>query len=180
MISVEEVVCLYQRRGAAWYGGERVTQLEHALQCAGLALREGAADELVAAAFLHDLGHLLAENNEIHQYLPLPFLRPAFGSAVLEPIRLHVDAKRYLCFADQGYWVTLSEESKRSLAFQGGPFSARQAAEFLQRPFAADAAKLRLWDDLAKVPGARTPTLADLAKLLGHVTDCHKTATRSA
>src|SRR5262245_58865959 len=180
MISVPDIVELYERKGAALYGGERVTQLEHALQCAGLAQREGAGDELVAAAFLHDFGHLLAENNEIHQYLPLPFLRPAFGNAVLEPIRLHVDAKRYLCFADEGYWASLSNESKRSLTFQGGPFDALQAAAFLRRPFAAEAARLRIWDDLAKVPGAPAPTLADLAKLLAQVTDCHKTATTGA
>lgn len=180
MISVEQIVGLYEDRGAGWYGGERVTQLEHALQCAGLALREGAAQELVAAAFLHDLGHLLAENNEIHQYLPLPFLRPAFGNAVLEPIRLHVDAKRYLCFAEKGYWASLSEESRRSLEFQGGAFDARQAGEFLRRPFAADAAKLRIWDDLAKVPGAATPRLEDIANLLANLASCHKTATTSA
>jgi phosphonate degradation associated HDIG domain protein len=180
MITVDEIIGLYERRGAAWYGGERVTQLEHALQCAGLALREGAAPELVVAAFLHDFGHLLAENNEIHQYLPLPFLRPAFGNAVLEPIRLHVDAKRYLCFAEQGYWASLSAESKRSLEFQGGAFDARQAGEFLRRPFAADAARLRVWDDLAKVPGAPTPTLWDIAKLLADVAGCHKTATAGA
>jgi len=180
MISIDEIVGLYERKGAAWYGGERVTQLEHALQCAGLAQREGAAQELVAAAFLHDFGHLLAENNEIHQYLPLPFLRPAFGNAVLEPIRLHVDAKRYLCFADTRYWASLSDESKRSLEFQGGAFDARQAGEFLRRPFAADAAKLRIWDDLAKVPRAATPRLGDIAKLLTHVASCHKTATAGA
>jgi phosphonate degradation associated HDIG domain protein len=180
VISVEQIVGLYEDKGAGWYGGERVTQLEHALQCAGLALREGATHELVAAAFLHDLGHLLAENNEVHQYLPLPFLRPAFGNAVLEPIRLHVDAKRYLCFADPQYWASLSEESKRSLEFQGGAFDARQAGEFLQRPFAGDAARLRRWDDLAKLPGAATPRLGDIAKLLADVASCHKTATAGA
>jgi phosphonate degradation associated HDIG domain protein len=180
MISVEEIVSLYERKGSAWYGGEQVSQLDHALQCAGLAEREGASAELVVASFLHDIGHLLAPHTEIHQYLALPFLRPAFSNAVLEPIRLHVDAKRYLCFAEKGYWDDLSAASKLSLEMQGGAFDARHASEFVKRPFARDAVKLRLWDDLAKVPGASAPALADIAKLLADVTKCHKTAMTSA
>jgi phosphonate degradation associated HDIG domain protein len=180
MISVEEIVSLYERKGAAWYGGEPVSQLDHALQCAAHAEREGASAELVAASFLHDIGHLLAPHTEIHQYLALPFLRPSFGDAVLEPIRLHVDAKRYLCFAEKGYWDDLSDASKHSLEVQGGAFDAKHAHDFLKRPFARDAVKLRLWDDLSKVPGAPGPTLADMAKLLGTVTHCHKTATAGA
>jgi phosphonate degradation associated HDIG domain protein len=180
MISVEQIVFLYQSKGSAWYGGEPVSQLDHALQCAAHAEREGAAAELVAASFLHDIGHLLAPHTEIHQYLALPFLRPSFGNAVLEPIRLHVDAKRYLCFAEKGYWEDLSGASKRSLEVQGGTFDARRAGEFLKRPYSRDAVKLRLWDDLAKVPGAPAPALADMAKLLDGMTRCHKTATAGA
>ena len=180
MMSVEQIVSLYERKGSAWYGGERVTQLDHALQCAGLAQREGAAAELVAAAFLHDIGHLLAPHTEIHQYLALPFLRPSFGDAVLEPIRLHVDAKRYLCYSEEGYWAGLSEASKRSLELQGGTFDTGQAHEFLKRPFARDAIRLRLWDDLAKVPGAPAAALAEVSAILVNVTRCHKTATAGA
>jgi phosphonate degradation associated HDIG domain protein len=180
MVSVDQIVALYERKGAAWYGGEQVTQLDHALQCAGHAEWEGASAELVAAAFLHDLGHLLAPDTEIHEYLALPFLRPLFGDAVLAPIRLHVDAKRYLCFAERGYWDSLSDASKRSLQVQGGAFDARRAHEFLERRFARDAVKLRLWDDLAKIPGAPAPDLSAMAKLLREVESCHKTATASA
>jgi phosphonate degradation associated HDIG domain protein len=180
MMSVEQIVALYESRGGAWYGGEQVSQLDHALQCAALAMREGAAAELVAAGFLHDIGHLLAPHTEIHQYLALPFLRPIFGDAVLEPIRLHVDAKRYLCYSEEGYWDALSAASKRSLELQGGVFDTRQAHEFLKRRFARDAIRLRLWDDLAKVPGAPAPTLADISALITNVTRCHKTATTGA
>lgn len=134
----------------------------------------------MAASFLHDFGHLLAPHAEIHQYLALPFLRPAFGDAVLEPIRLHVDAKRYLCFAENGYWDDLSAASRRSLEVQGGAFDAKHAHDFLRRPFAREAVQLRLWDDLAKVPGAPAPSLGDMAKVLANVTHCHKTATTSA
>jgi len=180
MLSVGQIVELYQRRGGAWYGGERVSQLDHALQCAALAMRESASAELVAASFLHDIGHLLAPHTEIHQYLALPFLRPSFGDAVLEPIRLHVDAKRYLCYSEEGYRAGLSEASKRSLGLQGGALDTKQAHEFLQRPFAREAIRLRLWDDLAKVPGAPAPTLGQIAELITNVTHCHKTAMTGA
>ncbi|MCM3208608.1 HD domain-containing protein, partial [Paenibacillus illinoisensis] len=130
------------------YSGEPVTQLEHALQSGLLAEASGADEALVAAAFLHDLGHLLNRQgdtpsargiDDLHQYYVLPFLRPLFSDAVLEPIRLHVDAKRCLCRTDAGYFESLSPDSVRSLALQGGIFSDEEAAAFLQRPFAEDA-----------------------------------------
>jgi predicted HD phosphohydrolase len=84
-----------------------------------------------------------------------------FGAAVVEPVRLHVAAKRYLCAADRGYYTDLSSASKRSLALQGGTFDAAAAAGFETEPFAEDAVRLRRWDDLAKVPGAPTKSLGD-------------------
>ena len=89
----------------------------------------------------------------------LPFLRPLFSDAVLEPIRLHVDAKRCLCRTDAGYFESLSPDSVRSLALQGGIFSEEETAAFLQRPFAEDALRLRRWDDTAKEEGKATPDL---------------------
>jgi phosphonate degradation associated HDIG domain protein len=176
-LSVADIVGLYQTRGASQYGSEAVSQLEHALQCAALAERGGAGPELVAASLLHDLGHLLADSphdgardvDDVHQYLAIPFLRGAFPEAVLEPMRLHVDAKRYLCRADAGYWGKLSPASRRSLELQGGTFSDEEAASFLQRPFAHEAVSLRRWDDSAKVPGAPTPALAYYSQLLSRV-----------
>src|SRR6202008_3292963 len=148
---------------------ESVTQLEHALQCANLAELEDADDEMVTAALLHDLGHLLHNLGEtptlrgiddVHQFLALPFLRGTFGSRVLDPIRLHVDAKRYLCAMRDGYFAALSDDSKRSLGLQGGIFNEGQAEAFILQPGAVDAVRLRLWDDAAKTAGAVTPTLA--------------------
>jgi phosphonate degradation associated HDIG domain protein len=173
-LTISEVLRLYESRGAAQYGSEAVSQLEHALQCAALAEQDGAAPALVAASLLHDLGHLLAEAphvlgreaDDLHQYLAIPFLRHALPEAALEPIRLHVDAKRYLCRADAGYWAALSPASRHSLELQGGAFTAAQAARFIERPFARDAVLLRRWDDLAKVPGKRTPPLAHYAEVL--------------
>jgi phosphonate degradation associated HDIG domain protein len=169
MLSLDDIANLFARHGAAQYSGEPVTQLEHALQTAHLAEQSEAGDELVTACLLHDLGHLLAAQGETptlrgiddaHQVVVLPFLRGLFPDAVLEAIRLHVDAKRYLCHADGGYLDRLSDDSKRSLALQGGVFDAAQAAAFLARPGARDAIMLRQWDDLAKQVDWETPSLA--------------------
>ena len=176
-LTVEQITQLYESRGAAQYGSEAVSQLEHALQCAALAQQAGCALELVAAAFLHDFGHLVAERphengrelDDVHQYLAIPFLRDLFPAAVLGPIRLHVDAKRYLCHAEPGYWDTLSAASKHSLELQGGVYSQPEASRFFLRPYAREAVALRRWDDLAKVQGMSTPALGELAQLLRHV-----------
>ena len=169
MLTLQDIHDLFVRRGAEQYSGEPVTQLEHALQCAALAEAEGADDELVTAAFLHDLGHLLQDLGEtptlrgvddVHQYAALPFLRGLFGERVLGGIQLHVDAKRYLCATRPGYHDALSEDSKRSLKLQGGTFIDEQAQAFIARPGAPDAVRLRIWDDLAKTAGAPTPPLS--------------------
>ena len=169
MLTLEDIELLFSRHGSAQYSGEPVTQLEHALQTAHLAEQSEASDELVTACLLHDLGHLLNEQGETptlrgiddtHQYYALPFLRGLFPSAVLDPIKLHVDAKRYLCRANDGYWARLSDDSKRSLELQGGIFDAAEASGFLAQPGARDAVMLRQWDDLAKQADLQTPSLA--------------------
>jgi phosphonate degradation associated HDIG domain protein len=174
-LSVSDIVPLLEHKGRREYDGEGVSQLEHALQAAALAEAAGAPQALVAAALLHDLGHILNDQgdtptlrgiDDTHQYAALPFLRGTFGRDVLEPIRLHVDAKRYLCATRPGYYASLSEDSRRSLALQGATFSAAEAAAFIARPHAADAVAVRLWDDRAKCPGAATPPLAHYVPLL--------------
>ena len=167
-LSLADIELLFARRGAEQYSGEPVTQLEHALQTAHLAEASAADDELVTACLLHDLGHLLADAGETptlrgiddtHQYLALPFLRGLFPDRVLDAIKLHVDAKRYLCQSSSTYLDRLSADSQRSLALQGGVFEPGQAAAFIALPAARDAVALRLWDDLAKQPALRTPSL---------------------
>jgi phosphonate degradation associated HDIG domain protein len=174
-VVIGQIVSLYEAKGDREYEGEGVTQLEHALQSAHLAEQAGAPAELVCAALLHDIGHLLNDKGEtptlrgiddLHQYVALPFLRPHFPEAVLGPIRLHVDAKRYLCATRAGYYEQLSEDSKRSLKLQGGVFSAAEAERFIGQPHAADAVKVRLWDDAAKARGAVTPDLRHFEPLL--------------
>ena len=169
MLSLVDIELLFARHGGGQYSGEPVTQLEHALQTAHLAEQSGADDALVTACLLHDLGHLLNEQGETpslrgiddtHQYFALPFLRGLFPDALLDSIKLHVDAKRYLCQANPAYFEKLSDDSKRSLVLQGGVFSAEQAAAFIVQPAARDAVMLRQWDDLAKQAELLTPSLS--------------------
>jgi phosphonate degradation associated HDIG domain protein len=169
MLSIADVELLFARHGAEQYSGEPVTQLQHALQTAHLAEQSDADDALVTACLLHDLGHLLNHRGETptlrgiddtHQYFALPFLRGLFPDTVLDAIKLHVDAKRYLCHVDEGYYARLSDDSKRSLALQGGVFDATAAAAFLAQPGARNAVQLRQWDDLAKQVELPTPSLA--------------------
>ncbi|MGA0572038.1 phosphonate degradation HD-domain oxygenase [Variovorax sp. VNK109] len=168
-LTLDDIERLFAERGGEQYSGEPVTQLEHALQSAALAEAEGADDALVTAALLHDLGHLLHDFGEsptmrgiddVHQYRALPFLRGLFDDAVLSPIKLHVDAKRYLCASRPGYYESLSADSKRSLALQGGIYSSDEAGAFIAQPGAEAAVRLRIWDDLAKVEGLPTPPLS--------------------
>jgi phosphonate degradation associated HDIG domain protein len=168
-LALGDIEKLFRAHGHIEYSGENVTQLEHALQSAQRAEAQGAGNELVAAALLHDLGHLLNLQGESptrrgiddqHQYYAIPFLRPLFPPAVIEAIRLHVDAKRALCAMEPEYYEALSPDSKRSLTLQGGIFSRAQAEAFMAKPFAADAVRVRRWDDAAKVPGHSTPPLS--------------------
>jgi phosphonate degradation associated HDIG domain protein len=168
MLNLSDIELLFARHGASQYSGEPVTQLQHALQTAHLAEQSGADDELVTACLLHDLGHLLNDQGETpsmrgiddtHQYFALPFLRGLFPDAVLDAIKLHVDAKRFLCQTNTCYYDKLSADSKRSLELQGGVFTAEQASDFLKQNGARDAVLLRQWDDLAKQADLQTPSL---------------------
>ena len=164
-LKLTDIEHLFRKHGEIEYSGEGVSQLAHALQTAHLAEQENAPMELITAAFLHDLGHLLNLQGDTpsmrgiddqHQYYAIPFLRPLFRPPVIEAIRLHVDAKRALCAMEPEYYERLSVDSKRSLTLQGGIFSRDALAEFLARPHAQEAIRVRRWDDAAKVPGAVT------------------------
>ncbi len=174
--SFADIEALFARLGDRAYAGEPVSQLEHALQSGLLAEQAGAGPALVTAAFLHDLGHLINDQGESptlrgiddrHEFVAIPRLRELFGPAVLQPIRLHVAAKRYLCvrgnrehggpISGPQYLAALSADSRRSLQLQGGVFSEAEADAFIGQPHAADAVRLRLWDDAAKVAALPTP-----------------------
>jgi [1-hydroxy-2-(trimethylamino)ethyl]phosphonate dioxygenase len=167
MLSIDEIFALYERLGSKLYGGERVSQLEHAIQTAMLAERAGVGADLIVACLLHDYGHLVHNSDEssvaaddnFHEVVGADQLSSVFGEAVTMPIRLHVEAKRYLCGADRRYLESLSPASIRSLELQGGALDPGACSAFLQRRFAADAVKLRRFDDAAKVAGLSIPDL---------------------
>lgn len=166
---------MLEELGGARYGGEDVSQLTHALQCAAMAIKDGAAESLVVAALLHDIGHLVNPKDEdaaargidaAHERVGATYLARWFGPEVTAPVAQHVAAKRYLCQAEDGYFQRLSEESVRSLALQGGPFSAAEAEAFLAKPYAQAAIALRRWDEAAKDPEMMTPALADFRPMI--------------
>ncbi len=178
MPTLEDILSLFETGGDSLYGGERVTQLEHALQCATLAEREQAPAELIVAALLHDVGHLLhnlpddAPDDGIddhHETSDHNYLRALLPESVTEPIRLHVPAKRFLCAVDADYLRELSPPSIVSLKLQGGAMTPQEVADFNKHPFAADAVRLRKWDDTAKVPDYPTPPLSHFATYLRQV-----------
>lgn len=169
MSAIDEIIGTLSGKGGEIYGGEAVTQLEHALQCAALARLNGAGPALVTAALLHDYGHMVADDEGaaeggidlMHEDVAADHLSRWFGPEVTEPIRLHVAAKRYLCAVDGSYLASLSSASVASLKVQGGPFDDRDIDEFRRGPYWQDAVNLRLWDDMAKVAGLHTPRLED-------------------
>ncbi len=172
---VRAIVELYTSPAAEALYDEVVTERDHALQTAGLAIADHADDALVVAALLHDVGHLLAvgTDDRTHDLVGARFARQWFGPAVSSPIELHVAAKRYLCGADPRYHDDLSPASVASLRWQGGPMDPAEQAAFLEQPYASDAIRLRRYDDLAKVPGAKTPPLDSFLELIARVAAEH-------
>ncbi|MFM7540926.1 MAG: HD domain-containing protein [Planctomycetota bacterium] len=168
--AADEVVDLLERRGGSQYGSEAVTQREHALQCALLARQRNLGAHLVSACLLHDLGHLLHDLpddapergiDDVHEDRGAAWLKSRFKPEVVEPVRLHVAAKRYLCAVDPAYLGILSPPSVKSLELQGGPMSPSEVREFQSNPHHRAAVELRRLDDEAKVPGLPTPSAPD-------------------
>jgi gamma-butyrobetaine dioxygenase len=167
MTAAEMIGQLFAGPQARDHMGEPVPIGEHMLQAGALAGAAGADGALVAAALLHDIGHLLGAEEDRHGAAGANWLSQWFGDAVTEPVRLHVPAKRYLCAADAGYFGLLSAESVRTLSLQGGPMTAAEVAAFEALPHYRDAVSVRRWDDQAKDPAVTAPRFAHFAPLLG-------------
>ena len=168
MDRIGEIFAMMRNAGMGHYGESAVTQLEHAIQCAALAERDGASPALITAALLHDIGHLVNPDDRTatargedgqHEQTGVDYLGQWFGEDVTRPVYLHVAAKRYLTATDPGYAALLSPASALSLSLQGGPFPPEAALRFVEQPGAVGAIRLRRWDDAAKEPGAATPPL---------------------
>ncbi len=154
----DEILDLYREQGSRRYG-ENVTQREHAVQVGRLAAADGQPDEVVVAAFLHDIGHLLAGDEDQmggfgsrqHERRGAEWLRSkGFSETVARLVEGHVAAKRYLTATDRAYDDRLSEASKVTLAHQGGPMSDEEVAAFEADEFRELHVKLRLWDEEGK------------------------------
>ncbi len=172
---VAAIAGLFASEGAADYLGEAVSQSSHMLQAAALAERAGAPPALVAAALLHDVGHfagavtgpgLMRGADNRHGERGAAWLGQWFGPEVTEPVRLHVDAKRYLCAVEPDYLDKLSPASVYTLGVQGGPMEADERSVFESSPYAEDACQVRRWDDQAKDPAVTAPALEHFAPML--------------
>jgi phosphonate degradation associated HDIG domain protein len=173
---VEEITELFERGGAEAYFGERVTQLQHALQAAHCAVEAKADDELVVAALLHDIGHLLGGNFHAdigvidHDRSCVDWLKArGFPPRLIALVSGHVSAKRYLVAVRPGYFDRLSESSVRTLALQGGPMSPEEVRAFESGPHFRDLLRLRSWDEQAKDPGAVVPGLDHYLGMIAEV-----------
>jgi phosphonate degradation associated HDIG domain protein len=175
MSLTDEILAIFQRRGADAYFGECVSTIEHSLQAAYFAQAAGAPPGLIVAALLHDIGHLVEEvPNDLadwiedahHERVGGRWLALRFRPEVSEPVRLHVPAKRYLLATDAEYFAKLSPASVITLKLQGGPMAAHEVAQFEAEPFHKDAVRVRQWDDQGKVTGLKTPVLADYRALI--------------
>ena len=173
--AVDELIELFARFGESRYD-ERVTLTAHSEQTAACAVAAGAPDPLVAAALLHDIGHLLLARERgdedflrtdwTHDAVAAHWLRPRFGDAVADPVGLHVAAKRWLCANEPGYANRLSPASVASLEVQGGPYGPAESDAFLATPGAAEAVQLRGWDDDGKIAGLDVEPIESYGPLL--------------
>ncbi len=169
------IINLFNTKGGDLYGGEAVTQLEHGLQAAYFAKQASGSDELITAALLHDIGHLLHDLpdnateqgiDDVHEALGAAFLETYFKSEVVESVKLHVAAKRYLCLIEPGYYSILSSVSKASLILQGGIMNDQQKLEFEKNVFYKQAVELRKWDDLAKIPNFKVDPIESYKSII--------------
>ena len=176
---LDQVIDLFNNHGGSLYFGEQVTETEHALQCAYLAEQAGASKSIIAASLLHDIGHLLHGLREDvalhgidakHEDVGALWLLDYFPTEVVDCVRLHVDAKRYLTATEPGYLEALSESSVQSLALQGGPFTDDEVKEFeVNESNYLAALMVRRWDDESKVVGLEVPPVEHYRPILESV-----------
>lgn len=172
-----EIIGLYKEYGGSEYAGEKVTQSEHMVQAAGLAEQEGYEEEVILAAFMHDIGHICeaAHNNNSmngwgikdHEEVGADFLRErGFSKRLARLVASHVEAKRYLTWKDPLYYEQLSEASKKTLEYQGGPMLTDEAIAFEEHPLFELIIKMRHWDDVAKIEHLETGDLEKYREMI--------------
>jgi phosphonate degradation associated HDIG domain protein len=182
----DEIMNLYEVHGGAEYAGEKVSQLEHMAQAALLAEQEGCDEEVILAAFFHDIGHISEAANgssptpasreemdgfgvKDHEELGAEFLREkGFSKKIVRLVESHVEAKRYLTIKDPAYYAQLSEASKKTLEFQGGPMTREEAEAFEQYPLFPLIIRMRKWDEQAKIENSPLPDLQHYRQMILH------------
>lgn len=173
---VELIFSFYEKHGNEDYIGEPVSQLEHMCQSAQLAEGEGFDEEVILAAFFHDLGHLITQGPTTemmgefgvkrHEQLGADFLRSlGFSEKIAQLVENHVQAKRYLTFRYPDYYTKLSEASKQTLIYQGGPMKEEEALKFEKDPLFEVSLRMRTWDEEAKLTDQPLPTLTRYKKM---------------
>ena len=172
---IEKIFALYEQHGHDDYIGEPVSQLEHMAQAAQLAEREGFDEEVILAAFFHDLGHLCAAADAAqmdgygvvaHEKVGADFLRAhGFSERLARLVEAHVQAKRYLTYKHPDYYAQLSEASRQTLRFQGGRMSAEEAERFEWDPLFGISLRMRQWDEQAKEEDVPVPDLNTYKKM---------------
>lgn len=173
---------IFERRGGEEYLGEPVTMAEHMLQGAYLAEQQGEDDAIIVAALLHDIGHFTSEfgtfsmedtHDKYHEEAGAAVLERFFPRIVVDCVRQHVAAKRYICATDPSYFAELSPASIHSLKLQGGPMNAAEIAEFEKNPNVAEIVRVRRLDDAGKVAGMVTPGFDHYAPMMQRIVDAH-------
>lgn len=175
--TADEIIHLYTLYGGEEYSGEKVSQLEHMVQSAQLARADGFNDEVVLAAFLHDIGHIaekITDENSMssygirdHEAIGASFLEDhGFSFRITRLVASHVAAKRYLTLREPGYYDKLSEASKHTLEFQGGPMSDEEADLLEEDPLFREIIQMRRWDEAAKVENQTIPSMNVFKELI--------------
>jgi phosphonate degradation associated HDIG domain protein len=175
----DEIMSFYEQHGGEEYAGEKITQLEHMVQAAQLAEEQGYDEDVIVAAFLHDIGHICEEgrgDNDMdgfgiknHEEIGGDYLLgKGFSKKVVRLVESHVEAKRYLTLRDPGYYDQLSEASKKTLEYQGGKMSDEEAAAFEHYPLFDLIIKMRKWDEQAKIEHKPLPNLDRYRDMILH------------